>query len=516
MTFLTLVKFILVGLAIAGIGFVIGFYYRKLLIDSRLNSAESTARRMLEDSKKESENLRKEAIVEGKEEIQNLKTRNEEEIKNQRSELQKFENRIMSRDESLDKKSHYLENKESGLNAREKDINRIKINLDDLIKKEILRLEAIAELTKDEAKAILMKKIEEDAKYECAKEIRRIEAQTKEDADKISKKIIAQAIQRCSIEHTSETTVSVVNLPNDEMKGRIIGREGRNIRVFENLTGINIIVDDTPEAVILSSFDPVRREIARVALENLIMDGRIHPARIEEMYEKASKLINNEIKMEGEQAIFDIGISEVNSGIIKVLGRLKYRTSYGQNVLLHSKEVAYLAGVIASELGYNIKKAKRAGLLHDIGKALTHDIEGSHAIIGAELAKRLHEDEEICHSIEAHHNEIETETMLDIIVQAADSISGSRPGARRETLENYIKRLESLEKIATDFAGIEKAFAIQAGREIRVMVKPEEIDDDKSFVIARDIAKKIESEMDYPGQIKVTVIRESRAIDYAK
>jgi ribonuclease Y len=361
-----------------------------------------------------------------------------------------------------------------------------------------------------------MKKIEEDAKYECAKEIRRIEAQTKEDADKISKKIIAQAIQRCSIEHTSETTVSVVNLPNDEMKGRIIGREGRNIRVFENLTGINIIVDDTPEAVILSSFDPVRREIARVTLENLIMDGRIHPARIEEMYEKAGKLINNEIKMEGEQAIFDIGISEVNSGIIKVLGRLKYRTSYGQNVLLHSKEVAYLAGLIASELGYSIKKSKRAGLLHDIGKALTHDIEGSHAIIGAELARRLHEDEEICHSIEAHHNEIETETILDIIVQAADSISGSRPGARRETLENYIKRLESLEKIATDFTGIEKAFAIQAGREIRVMVKPEEIDDDKSYIIARDIAKKIESEMDYPGQIKVTVIRESRAIDYAK
>ena len=516
MTFLTLVKYISVGLAIAGIGFVIGFYYRKLLIDSRLNSAESTASRVLEDSKKEAENLRKEVIVEGKEEIQNLKIRNEEEIKKQRSDLQKFENRIMSRDESLDKKSHYLENKEGVLNAREKDIDRIKTNLNDLIKKEIFRLEAIAELTKDEAKAILMKKIEEDAKYECAKEIRRIEAQTKEDADKISKKIIAQAIQRCSIEHTSETTVSVVNLPNDEMKGRIIGREGRNIRVFENLTGINIIVDDTPEAVILSSFDPVRREIARVALENLIMDGRIHPARIEEMYEKASKLINNEIKMEGEQAIFDIGISEVNSGIIKVLGRLKYRTSYGQNVLLHSKEVAYLAGVIASELGYNIKKAKRAGLLHDIGKALTHDIEGSHAIIGAELAKRLHEDEEICHSIEAHHNEIETETILDIIVQAADSISGSRPGARRETLENYIKRLESLEKIATDFTGIEKAFAIQAGREIRVMVKPEEIDDDKSYIVARDIAKKIESEMDYPGQIKVTVIRESRAIDYAK
>jgi ribonuclease Y len=358
--------------------------------------------------------------------------------------------------------------------------------------------------------------MEEEAKLESAKEIRRIEAKTKEEADKIAKKIIVQSIQRCAMEHTSETTVSVVNLPNDEMKGRIIGREGRNIRVFENLTGINIIVDDTPEAVILSSFDPVRREIARVTLENLIMDGRIHPTRIEEMFEKASKLINNEIKMEGEQAIFDIGISEVNDGIIKVLGRLKYRTSYGQNVLLHSKEVAYIAGIIASELGLNVKKAKRAGLLHDIGKALTHDIEGSHAIIGAELARRLHEDEEICHAIESHHNEVEPQTYLDVIIQAADTISGSRPGARRETLESYIKRLESLEKIASEFTGIEKAFAIQAGREIRVMVKPGEVDDDMASMIARDIAKKIEGEMEYPGQIKVTVIRESRAIEYAK
>jgi ribonuclease Y len=300
------------------------------------------------------------------------------------------------------------------------------------------------------------------------------------------------------------------------MKGRIIGREGRNIRVFENLTGINIIVDDTPEAVILSSFDPVRREIARVTLENLIMDGRIHPTRIEEMFDKASKLINNEIKVEGEQAVFDIGIPDVNPGIVKVLGRLKYRTSYGQNVLLHSKEVAYIAGIIASELGLNVKKAKRAGLLHDIGKALTHDIEGSHAIIGAELARRLHEDDEIIHAIESHHNELEVQTFLDVIVQSADAISGSRPGARRETLESYIKRLESLEKIATEFTGIEKAFAIQAGREIRVLVKPEEINDDMAAVVARDIAKKIESEMEYPGQIKVTVIRESRAIEYAK
>jgi len=361
-----------------------------------------------------------------------------------------------------------------------------------------------------------MKKIEDDAKYDSAKKFREIEAKLKEDSDMLAKKIISQSIQRCAMDHVSETTVSVVNLPSDEMKGRIIGREGRNIRVFENLTGINIIVDDTPEAVILSSFDPVRREIARVTLENLIMDGRIHPARIEEMYEKASKIISNEIKLEGEQVVFDTGISGLNPGIIKVLGRLKYRTSYGQNVLLHSKEVSYIAGIIAAELGLNIKQAKRAGLLHDVGKALTHDIDGSHAIIGAELTRRLHEDEEICHAIEAHHNEVEVKTILDVIIQAADQISGGRPGARRETLESYVKRLETLEKIATEFKGIEKAYAIQAGREIRVMVKPEDIDEDRAMVLARDIADKIESEMEYPGQIRVTVIRESRAIEYAK
>ncbi len=363
---------------------------------------------------------------------------------------------------------------------------------------------------------ILNNKIEDEAKYEAAKKIREIKGKLKEDSDKMAKKIISQAIQRCAMDHVSETTVSVVNLPNDEMKGRIIGREGRNIRVFENLTGINIIVDDTPEAVILSSFDPVRREIARVALENLIMDGRIHPTRIEEMYEKASKIINNEIKLEGEQAVFDTGISGLNQGIIKVLGRLKYRTSYGQNVLLHSKEVSYIAGIIAAELGLNIKQAKRAGLLHDIGKALTHDIDGSHAVIGAELARRLHEDEEICHSIEAHHNEVEVKSILDVIIQAADQISGGRPGARRETLENYVKRLETLEGIATEFKGIEKAFAIQAGREIRVIVRPEDVDENMAMVLARDIANKIESEMEYPGQIRVTVIRESRAVEYAK
>jgi len=505
-----------IGAAILIAGFFGGIYYRKLIVDARVNSAEQNAKRIIEESKKEAQTLKKEAIAEGKEEIANLKLRSDEDIKRQRFELQKLENRLLGKEESLEKKSFFIEKKEQVVNQKEKEINGVKNSLNEILKKELLRLEAIAELTREEAKAILIKKMEEDARRDSAKEIKKIETQTREEADKIAKKIIAQAIQRCAIDHVTETTVSVVNLPNDEMKGRIIGREGRNIRVFEDLTGINIIVDDTPEAVILSSFDPVRREIARVTLENLIIDGRIHPARIEEMYEKASKLINNEIKVEGETAVFDTSIGEINSGLVKVLGRLKYRTSYGQNVLMHSKEVAFVAGIIASELGTNIKKAKRAGLLHDIGKALTHDIEGSHALIGAELAKRLHEDEDICHSIEAHHNEIETETLLDVIVQVADAVSGARPGARRETIESYIKRLESLEKIASEFSGIEKSYAIQAGREIRVIVKPEEVNDEMSAVIARDIAKKIEGEMEYPGQIKVTVIRESRAIDYAK
>ena len=511
-----ILKIVGIGAAILIAGFIGGIYYRKLIVDARINSAEQNAKRTIEDSKKEAIALKKEAIAEGKEEIANIKFRNDEDIKRQRFELQKLENRVLGKEESIEKKASFIEKKEQLISQKEREVDEIKNSLNDILKKELLRLEAIAELTRDEAKAILVKKMEEDARYEAAKEIKKIEAQTKEDADKIGKKIIAQAIQRCAVDHVTETTVSVVNLPNDEMKGRIIGREGRNIRVFENLTGINIIVDDTPEAVILSSFDPVRREIARVTLENLIVDGRIHPARIEEMYEKASKLINNEIKVEGETAVFDTGIGEINPGLIKVLGRLKYRTSYGQNVLLHSKEVAFVAGIIASELGTNIKKAKRAGLLHDIGKALTHDIEGSHALIGAELAKRLHEDSEICHSIEAHHNEIETDTLLDVIVQVADAISGARPGARRETIESYIKRLESLEKIASEFKGIEKSYAIQAGREIRVIVKPDEVNDDMAVIIARDIAKKIEGEMEYPGQIKVTVIRESRAIDYAK
>jgi ribonucrease Y len=509
---------IIVILIVAAImaGFFTGFFYRKYIIDTRAGSAAEQASTLIENARKEASTLKKEAILEGREEIQHLKASTEEDVKKQKLELKKLEDRLLNREDLLEKKTGNLEKKENSINSRINEIESQKKKLDDALKKEILKLEAIAELTRDEARAILSRKMEEEAKFDSAKRIRDIETKLKEEADDLAKKIISQAIQRCAMDHVSETTVSVVNLPNDDMKGRIIGREGRNIRVFENLTGINIIVDDTPEAVILSSFDPVRREIARVALENLIMDGRIHPARIEEMYEKASKIINNEIKLEGEQAMFDTGISGLNQGIIKVLGRLKYRTSYGQNVLLHSKEVSHIAGIIAAELGLNIKQAKRAGLLHDIGKALTHDIDGSHAVIGAELARRLHEDEEICHAIEAHHNEVAVKSILDVIIQAADQISGGRPGARRETLENYVKRLETLEKIATEFNGIEKAYAIQAGREIRVMVKPEDVDENMAMVLARDIANKIEEEMEYPGQIRVTVIRESRAVEYAK
>ncbi len=507
---------IIAGVVIV-VGFLLGYFYRKYIIDTKAGSVAEKAAALIEDAKKDASNVKKEAILEGKEEIQHLKARTEDDIRKHKSELKRIEDRLLNKDDTLEKKrSSYLEKKEQSVAHKVNELDAKTKKLDEILKKEILKLEAIAGLTREEAKAILLKKMEDDAKYESAKKFREIEAKLKEDSDKLAKKIISQAIQRCALDHVSETTVSVVNLPSDEMKGRIIGREGRNIRVFENLTGINIIVDDTPEAVILSSFDPVRREIARVTLENLIVDGRIHPARIEEMYEKASKIINNEIKLEGEQAIFDTGISGLNQGIIKVLGRLKYRTSYGQNVLLHSKEVSYIAGIIAAELGLNIKQAKRAGLLHDVGKALTHDIDGSHAIIGAELTRRLHEDEEICHAIEAHHNEVEVKTILDVIIQAADQISGGRPGARRETLESYVKRLETLEKIATEFTGIEKAYAIQAGREIRVMVRPEDVDEDRAMILARDIADKIESEMEYPGQIRVTVIRESRAIEYAK
>ena len=506
---------IIAGVVIV-VGFLLGYLYRKYIIDTRAGSVAEKAAALVENAKKDASNVKKEAIIEGKEEIQHLKARTEEDVRKHKSELKRIEDRLLNKEDSLEKKSVYLEKKEQSVSHKTNELDAKTKKVDEILKKEVLKLEAIAGLTREEAKAILVKKMEDDAKYESAKKFREIEAKLKEDSDNIAKKIISQSIQRCAMDHVSETTVSVVNLPSDEMKGRIIGREGRNIRVFENLTGINIIVDDTPEAVILSSFDPVRREIARVTLENLIMDGRIHPARIEEMYEKASKIISNEIKLEGEQAVFDTGISGLNPGIVKVLGRLKYRTSYGQNVLLHSKEVSFVAGIIAAELGLNIKQAKRAGLLHDVGKALTHDIDGSHAVIGAELTRRLHEDEEICHAIEAHHNEVEVKTILDVIIQAADQISGGRPGARRETLESYVKRLETLEKIATEFTGIEKAYAIQAGREIRVMVKPEDVDEDRAMVLARDIADKIESEMEYPGQIRVTVIRESRAIEYAK
>ncbi len=498
------------------VGLFIGFFYRKYIIDTRVGSAEEKTSILIKNLKKEASTIKKEAILEGKEEVQLLKAATEKDVKQYKLELKRIENRLLNREDILEKKAYNLEKKEKSLihSIDEADVKNKK--LEESLNKEILKLEAIAELTKAEAKALLFKKVEEEVKYESAKKIRDIEAKLKEDADKIAKKIISQAIQRCALEHVSETTVSVVNLPSDDMKGRIIGREGRNIRVFENLTGINVIVDDTPEAVILSSFDPVRREIARVTLENLITDGRIHPAKIEEMFEKASKIVNSDIKLEGEQAAFETGVLELDQAIIKVIGRLKYRTSYGQNILLHSKEVANIAGIIAAELGLNIKKAKRAGLLHDVGKALTHDIEGSHAVIGAELIRRLHENEEICHAVESHHNEVEVKSILDVIIQASDQVSGGRPGARGDTVESYVKRLEALEGIAKEFKGIEKVYAMQAGREIRVLVKPKDVDEDMAIVLARDIANKIESEMEYPGQIRVTVIRESRAVEYAK
>jgi ribonuclease Y len=440
----------------------------------------------------------------------------EKEIREKRSELQKMENRLLQREGVLEERFIKLDQREKQVGFLEKENARLQNELSETLRKERLKLEAIAGLSSAEAKTLLMKRLEEEARHDSAKLLREIEIQTKEEAEKKAREIISLAIQRIASDHVAETTVSVVAIPNEEMKGRIIGREGRNIKAFENLTGINLIIDDTPEAVVLSSFDPVRREIARVTLENLITNGRIHPARIEQMYEKASNYINDQIKQRGEQATFDSGVAGLNSELVKVLGRLYFRTSYGQNVIQHSIETANIAGIMAAELGINQKKTRRAGLLHDIGKAIDHEVEGPHAIIGADLAKRLGESSDIIHAIEAHHNDKEPQTVMAVLVQAADAISGARPGARRETLESYIKKLETIEKIAQEFKGVEKAFAMQAGREIRVMVQPDVIDDVQAAMIARDLAKKIEEELEYPGQIRVTVIRETRAVEYAK
>jgi len=470
----------------------------------------------MDDAEKDAETSKKEIVLEAKEEVHKLRAELDREIRDRRNEVQRIERRLLQREELLDKKVDALEQREEGINRKQKEAQKIQEDVQELYKKQVLELERLSGLSSEEAKQLLLSDIEKEIKHEAAMMIKDIETKAKEEGERKAKEIISLAIQKCAADHVAETTVSVVALPNDEMKGRIIGREGRNIRTLETLTGIDLIIDDTPEAVILSGFDPIRREVARIALEKLIVDGRIHPARIEEMVEKAKKEVDVYLRDQGEQATFETGVHGLHPELIKLLGRLKFRTSYGQNVLNHSLEVAHLAATMAAELGADVKLAKRAGLLHDIGKAVDHEVEGPHVQIGADLAKRYKENNEVIHAISAHHGDIEATTVEAVLVQAADAISAARPGARRETLESYIKRLEKLEEIANSIDGVEKSFAIQAGREIRIMVKPDVINDTDIIAVARDIVKRVESELEYPGQIKINVIRETRAIEYAK
>lgn len=470
----------------------------------------------MENAKKDGENKKRELLLEAKEELHRQRSDLEKEIRDRRGELQRLERRLMQREESLDRRAEIIEQKDSSLEKKQKEISDLEKKISEMHQKEVEELEKISELTRDEARNILLNDVRNEIQHDIAIMIKTMQLKAKEEAELKAREIVATAIQRCAADHAAESTVSVVTLPNDEMKGRIIGREGRNIRTLETLTGIDLIIDDTPEAVVISGFDPIRREIARIALEKLIEDGRIHPARIEEMVEKAKREVENVIIKAGEEATFEIGIHGLHPEIIKLLGRLKFRTSYGQNVLKHSIEVAHLAGLMAYELGADANIAKRAGLLHDLGKAVDHEVEGPHVIIGADLAKRYHESEQVIHAIMAHHNDVEPQTVEAVLVQSADAISAARPGARRETLESYLKRLDKLEGIANSFEGVEKSFAIQAGREIRIIVKPEIVNDESAILLARDITKKIENELEYPGQIKVTVIREIFAVDYAK
>jgi ribonucrease Y len=489
---------------------------RKKIAEAKYASAEEAAQKLIEDAEKMGEAKKKEVLLEAKEDIHKLRSEVERESKERRNDLQRLERRLLQKEENLDRKMDSLEKKDEVLNRKENEIDKSREKINELYAKQLSELERVSGLSSEEAKKILLTNVEEEVRHETAIMIKEMQQQAKEDADKNAREIISLAIQRCAADHVAETTVSVVALPNDEMKGRIIGREGRNIRTLETLTGVDLIIDDTPEAVILSGFDPVRREVARIALEKLITDGRIHPARIEEMVEKAQKEVEQKIKEAGEQATFDTGVHGLHPEIIRLLGRLKYRTSYGQNVLKHSVEVSHLAGVMAAELGVDVMLAKRAGLLHDLGKAIDHEVEGPHVTIGADLAKKYRESAEVINAIGAHHGDEEPTTVQAVLVAAADAVSAARPGARRETLESYLKRLTRLEEIAESFEGVEKSFAIQAGREVRIMVKPDKVDDLASIRLVRDIVKKIESELEYPGQIKVTVIRETRAVDYAK
>ena len=484
--------------------------------ESKIGNAETKAREIIDDAVKTAEAKKKESLLEIKEESIKNKNELEKETKERRAELQRYEKRVLSKEEALDKKADAIEKREAGFAAKEEQLKQREAKVEELSRQRVQELERISGLTSEQAKEYLLKTVEEDVKHDTAKMIKELETQAKEEADKKAKEFVVTAIQRCAADHVAETTISVVQLPSDEMKGRIIGREGRNIRTLETLTGVELIIDDTPEAVVLSGFDPIRREVARIALEKLIVDGRIHPARIEEMVEKAQKEVDVMIREEGEAAALEVGVHGIHPELIKLLGRMKFRTSYGQNALKHSIEVAQLAGLLAGEIGLDVRVAKRAGLLHDIGKSIDHDVEGSHIQIGVDLCRKYKESATVINAVEAHHGDVEPETLIACVVQAADTISAARPGARRETLETYTNRLKQLEDITNQFKGVDKSFAIQAGREIRVIVVPEQVSDADMVLMARDIAKQIEYELEYPGQIKVNVIRESRVTDYAK
>ena len=498
------------------VGCILGGLYRKKVSEREIGSAEEKAKQIINDAYKSAESKRRETLLEAKEEIHKSRSEYEREVKERRAELQKQERRLQQKEETLDRKTDTLDKKTDALNQKIAAIDTKQNEINQLKKTQMELLEKISGYTVEEAKAFLINSLKDDVVHEQALMVKELENQYKDEADSRAREIIATAIQRCAADHASEVTVSVVPLPNDEMKGRIIGREGRNIRTLETITGVDLIIDDTPEAITVSSFDPVRREIARLALEKLIADGRIHPTRIEDMVEKARREVDHTIKVEGERASFETGVHNLHPEIIKLLGRQKYRTSYGQNVLNHSIEVAHIAGLLASELGVDVTLAKRAGLLHDLGKAVDHEMEGSHVQLGVELAKKYKESPVVINAIEAHHGDVEPQTIIACLVQAADAISAARPGARRENVENYIRRLEKLEELTSSFPGVEKSYAIQAGREVRIMVKPEEVSEDNMVLLAHDLAKKIEAELEYPGQIKVNVIRETKAVEYAK